>query len=100
MRDFGKLCAIRPVQPSEVISNSGPQIKLLAHHRKTPILSTCAVARKSPVGEKLRLIAMLGVRKASMSRPVGRSNVRTTESEEETISHLESAEKACTSTTS
>ena len=40
-------------------------------------------------------MAILGVRKASISRPVGKSNVRTTESEEETMSHLESAENAC-----
>lgn len=36
-------------------------------HRKTPTLSTWAVAKKSPVGEKVREVEMLVVRKASTS---------------------------------
>lgn len=58
-----------------------------------PTLSTCAVARKSFVGENEMLVATLEVRNASISRPVGISNVRITESREEATSHRESGEK-------
>lgn len=59
------------------------------------MLPTCAVARKSEVGEKERLVATVGVRKASTSWPVGMSNVRMTESWEVVMTHRESGEKAC-----
>lgn len=65
----------------------------LAHHRNIPTLSTCAVARKSFVGENEILVATLDVRNASMSRPVGTSNVRMTESSEVATSQRESGEK-------
>ena len=41
------------------------------------------------------LVATLEVRNASISRPVGISNVRITESREEVTSHRESGEKVC-----
>ena len=46
------------------------------------------------MGENARLVAMLSVRKASTSRPVGISNVRMIESMAVAISHLESGENA------
>lgn len=55
-----------------------------------PTESTCDDARKSPVGEKDMLVATLGVRKASISWPVGISKVLIMESREVAISHLES----------
>jgi hypothetical protein len=65
-----------------------------AHHRCTPKLSTCEVARKSPVGEKVKLVAIDGTLKASTNRPVGISKVRIVESRDVAINHLESGEKA------
>jgi len=59
-----------------------------------PRESTWAEARKSPVGEKDRLVATLEVRNASISWPVGISNVRIIESKEVVTSHRESWEKA------
>ena len=61
--------------------------------RYTPTLSTCAVARKSFVGENATLLATLTVRNASMRRPVGISNVRMTESSAVAMSHRASGEK-------
>lgn len=52
------------------------------------------MARKSPVGENVRLVAIELVRKASTSLPVGMSNVRIVESSDVAISHRESGEKA------
>ena len=46
------------------------------------------------VGEKDRLVATLEVRKRSIKRPVGTSNVRMMESIEVVTSHLESGENA------
>ena len=60
-----------------------------------PTLSTCAVAKKSFVGENAILVATLGVLNASIKRPVGTSNVRITESSEVVTSHRESGENAC-----
>jgi hypothetical protein len=57
-----------------------------------PTLSTCAVARKSPVGEKDTLVAILGTLNASINFPVGMSNVRMMESSEVVMSHRESGE--------
>jgi hypothetical protein len=51
---------------------------------------TWAEARKSPVGEKDKLVATLEVRNASISWPVGISNVRIIESKEVVTSHRES----------
>lgn len=62
--------------------------------RWTPTLSTWEVARKSPIGENVRLVAIDAVRKTSTSRPVGMSKVRTTESSDVAMSHRESGEKA------
>lgn len=45
------------------------------------------------MGEKVRLVAIELVLKASTKRPVGMSNVRITESREAVINHLESCEK-------
>ena len=83
-----------PICPVSRVSFVTVDAWLRTDHRKTPRLCTCAVARKSPVGEKAILTAKVGVRKASIKRPVGRSNVRMTESWLQTTSHLESAEKA------
>lgn len=69
-----------------------------AYHRYTPTLSVCDVARKSFVGENATLVAILGVRKASMSRPVGMSKVRMIESSDVVTSHRESGEKVCRDT--
>jgi hypothetical protein len=57
-----------------------------------PTLSTCAVAKKSFVGENAMLIAILDVRNASIRRPVGISNVRIMESKEVVTSQRESGE--------
>src|ERR1700690_3342563 len=57
-----------------------------------PTLSTCAVAKKSFVGEKERLAATLDVRNASIRRPVGTSNVRIIESREVVTNQRESGE--------
>ena len=70
----------------ETISKRG------TYQRCTPRLSTWAVARKSPVGEKVTLVAIELVRNASTSRPVGISNVRIVESSDVAINHLESGE--------
>jgi hypothetical protein len=70
------------------------------HHKKMPTLSTCAVARKSLVGENEMLVATLSVRNASINSPVGRSNVRIMESMEVVTSHLESGENVYTIFTS
>lgn len=64
------------------------------HQRNMPTLSACAVARKSLVGEKSKLVAMLGVRKASIRIPVGISNVRIMQSTAVATSHRASDEKA------
>lgn len=65
------------------------------YHRYTPTLSTCAVAKKSFVGENAILVATLDVLNASIKRPVGTSNVRIIESNEVVTSHRESGENAC-----
>ena len=65
----------------------------IAHHKNTPKLSTCAVARKSFEGENDTLVATLVVRNASIKRPVGTSNVRMTESKAVATNHRESGEK-------
>jgi len=57
-----------------------------------PRESTWAEARKSPVGEKDKLVATVEVRNASISLPVGISYVRIIESREVVISHRESWE--------
>ena len=62
------------------------------HHKKTPRLSTCDVARKSFVGENEMLVATLDVRKRSISLPVGMSKVRITESSDVVMSHRASGE--------
>lgn len=67
----------------------------ITNQRYTPTLSTCAVARKSLVGENAMLVATLDVRKASMRRPVGTSNVLMVESRDAATSHLASGENAC-----
>jgi hypothetical protein len=67
----------------------------LTYHRKIPTLSTCAVARKSLVGENEMLVATLDVRNASIRRPVGTSKVLITESRELATSQRESGEKVC-----
>jgi hypothetical protein len=54
------------------------------------------VARKSLVGEKDTLVATLLVRKASIKRPVGISNVRMMESKAVATSQRESGEKVYT----
>jgi hypothetical protein len=64
------------------------------NHRYIPTLSTCAVARKSPVGENEILVATLVVRNTSIKRPVGMSNVLMIESRDDVINHLESEENA------
>jgi hypothetical protein len=66
-----------------------------AYQRYTPTLSTCEVAKKSPVGEKVTLAATLAHRKPSRSLPVGMSNVRIVESREVAISQRESGENVC-----
>ena len=91
--NIGELSSIRPAQLRQLHSCN---INNEADQRCTPRLSTCAVARKSPVGEKVRLVAMLPVRKASTNCPVGMSYVRMTASIEVAMSHLESAEKVYT----
>jgi len=73
---------------------SPPHFRVRAHHKYTPTLSTWAVAKKSFVGENAMLVATLGVRKASIRHPVGRSKVRIVESRELATSHRESGEKA------
>ena len=62
------------------------------YQRYTPTLSTCAVAKKSLVGENDTLVAILAVRKASIRRPEGISNVRIIESSDVVMSHRESEE--------
>lgn len=57
------------------------------------MLSTCDVAKKSLVGENETLVATLAVRKASIRRPEGISNVRIIESIDVAMSHLEFGEK-------
>lgn len=64
------------------------------YQRYTPTLSTCAVARKSFVGENAILVATLDVRKASIRRPVGTSYVRMIESNDVVTSQRESGENA------
>lgn len=64
----------------------------MAYQRYTPTLSTCEVAKKSPVGEKDTLAATLAHRKPSSSLPVGMSNVLIVESREVAISQRESGE--------
>ena len=71
---------------------TNPYCYFLAYQRYTPTLSTCEVAKKSPVGEKDTLVATLAQRKASISLPVGISNVRIVESREVAISQRESGE--------
>jgi len=85
----GELSLICPV----TVFSDWIHIAGLQYQRCTPRLSMCAVARKSPVGEKVMLVAIDAVRNASISRPVGMSNVRIVESREEAVSHLESGEK-------
>lgn len=68
-----------------------------ANHRYIPTLSTCAVAKKSPVGENEMLVATLVVRNTSIKRPVGISNVLMIESRDDVINHLESEENAYSS---
>ena len=70
-------------------------VPVITHHKNTPTLSTWAVARKSFEGENDTLVATLEVRNASIKRPVGRSNVRITESKAVAINHRESGEKVC-----
>lgn len=65
------------------------------YQRYIPTLSTCAVAKKSFVGENVILVATLDVLNASIKRPVGTSNVRIIESNEVVTSHRESGENAC-----
>lgn len=91
-RHFGILRSVGPVSNvrGNTIGDAGG-----AYHKKTPTLSTCAVARKSPVGEKETLDATLVVRKPSINRPEGTSKVRMMESREVVISHRESGEKVC-----
>jgi hypothetical protein len=59
-----------------------------------PTLSTCAVARKSAVGENATLTAALGARNASKRRPLGTSNVRTAPSSALATSQRASGENA------
>jgi len=63
-------------------------------HKNTPTLSTCAVAKKSFAGENAILVAILGVRNASIKPPVGISNVRITESRDVDTIQRESGENA------
>jgi hypothetical protein len=85
--NIGELCPVRPAMLAFILSAVDE-----TYQRCTPRLSTCAVAKKSPVGEKVTLVAMELVRKASTSLPVGMSNVRIVESSEVAINHLESGE--------
>ncbi len=70
-------------------------IGVLTYHRYTPTVSTWDVAKKSFVGENDMLVATLEMRNRSISRPVGTSNVRMTESIDAVTSHLESGENVC-----
>jgi hypothetical protein len=63
-------------------------------HKNTPTLSTWAVAKKSFTGENAMLVAILGVRNASIKPPVGMSNVRITESRDVDTIQRESGENA------
>jgi hypothetical protein len=65
------------------------------HHKYTPTLSACAVARKSLDGENEMLVATLLVRNASMRSPLGISKVRMMESKEDATSQRESGENVC-----
>jgi hypothetical protein len=60
-----------------------------------PMLSTCAVARKSALGENATLMAALGARNTSRRRPLGTSNVRTPPSSALATSQRASDENAC-----
>lgn len=61
-------------------------------HKNTPTLSTWEVAKKSFTGENAILVAILGVRNASIKPPVGMSNVRITESRDVDTIQRESGE--------
>lgn len=76
-----------------LVNRSRTNNRRCAYHRNIPTLSTCAVAKKSLVGENETLVATLLVRNASISLPVGTSNVRMIESNEVVINHRESGEK-------
>lgn len=80
---------------ASVAANAYGKAWMWTYHKYTPTLSVCDVARKSFVGENATLVATLGVRKASMSRPVGMSKVRMMVSSDVVTSHLESGEKVC-----
>lgn len=86
------ICKLRSICPD--ISCHLDTLKW-THQRCTPRLSTCAVARKSPLGEKVKLVAIELVLNASTSRPVGMSKVRIVESREVAMSQRESGEKTC-----
>ena len=87
------LCAVCPRVSVSILKPCWSKLRH-AYHRNTPTLSTCAVARKSPVGLNDMLVAMLVVRNASTNRPVGMSKVRMVESMDVVRSQRESGENA------
>lgn len=86
-------CARFALCDANELANDDVKAIVMTYQRNTPTLSTCEVAKKSFVGENEMLVATLEVRKRSMSRPVGTSNVRIIESSDVVTSHLESGEK-------
>ena len=53
-----------------------------SYHRNIPTLSTCVVAKKSPVGEKVRLVVTFSTSNTSIICPDGKSHVRIVASNE------------------
>jgi hypothetical protein len=66
-----------------------------SYHRNTPTLSTCVVAKKSPVGEKVKLVVTFSTANTSIICPDGRSHVRIVASSEEDTIQRPSGLKVC-----